>query len=224
MSATNNTLSITGGQGNYPLAFIETDKALEFTFASSQFSLDMFAMANAVSMKQGDVATLESRLYEVKAGLKITLPYEVQEKSVRINGFEEAETAAAGKFSMAATTVETPSTEITFFNGDVEVGDTIRVAYRRRVNGASVATVRTNSTTAKGALYAHWPVYSSGTDCTESAIKGYLHLYIPRVRVTALPGFDNSYKSAATNSVTFSAIDPKRADEKMYDLYYHDRI
>ena len=27
-------------------------------------------------------------------------------------------------------------------------------------------------------------------------------------------------KSAATNSVTFSAIDPKRADEKMYDLYY----
>ncbi len=50
------------------MAFIETDKALEFTFASSQFSLDMFAMANAVQMKQGDVATLESRLYEVGAG------------------------------------------------------------------------------------------------------------------------------------------------------------
>lgn len=177
-------------------------------------------MANAVQMKQGDVATLESRLYEVKIGLKITLPYEVQEKSVRIGGFDEAETAAAGKFSVTAATGETPSTEITFFNGDVEIGDTIRVAYRRRVNGASVATVKTNSTTAKGSLYAHWPVYSSGTDCTESAIKGYLHLYIPRVRVTALPGFDNSYKSAATNGVTFSAIDPKRADEKMYDLYY----
>ena len=72
----------------------------------------------------------------------------------------------------------------------------------------------------KGSLYAHWPVYSSGTDCTESAIKGWLHLYVPRVRVTALPGFDNSYKSAATNGVTFSAIDPKRADEKMYDIYY----
>lgn len=27
MAATNNSLSITGGQGNYPLAFIETDKA-----------------------------------------------------------------------------------------------------------------------------------------------------------------------------------------------------
>lgn len=180
----------------------------------------MFAMANAVSMKQGDMATLESRLYEVKAGLKITLPFEVQEKSVRINGYTEADEAAAGKFAVKIATDTSHSTEITFFEGDVETGDTLRVAYRRRVNGASVATVKTNSTTAKGALYAHWPVYSSGTDCTESAVKGYLHLFVPRVRVTALPGFDNSYKSASTNAVTFSAIDPKRADNKMYDLYY----
>lgn len=180
----------------------------------------MFAMANAVQMKQGDVATLESKLYEVKAGLKVSIPYETQAESVRINGFEQAATASAGKFSVTAGDNDAPTTEITFHEGDIAIGDTIRIAYRRRVNGASMATVKTNSTTAKGALYAHWPVYSSGTDCTESSIKGYLHLYIPRVRVTALPGFDNSYKSAATNSVTFSAIDPKRADEKMYDLYY----
>lgn len=177
-------------------------------------------MANAVAIKQADVATLESRLYEVAEGLKVTIPYEVQAKSVRINGFDEAEAAAAGKFSVQITTSDTPATVITFADDDVNAGDTVRIAYRRRVNGASVATVKTNSTTAKGALFAHWPVYSSGTDCTESAIKGYLHLFIPRVRVTALPGFDNSYKSASTNSVTFSAIDPKRADEKMYDLYY----
>ena len=174
----------------------------------------MFAMANAVKMVKGDVATLESRLYEVATGLKITLPYEVQEKSVRINGFEEAAEAAEGKFSVVITTTGegAPNTVITFAENDVAVGDTLRVAYRRRVNGASVATVKTNSTTAKGALYAHWPVYSSGTDCTESSVKGYLHLFIPRVRVTALPGFENSYKQAATKAVTFSAIDPKRAD------------
>lgn len=177
-------------------------------------------MANAVAIKQADVATLESRLYEVATGNTVTIPYEVQAKSVRINGFEEADAAAEGKITVKVTTGDTPSTVITFSEGDVAVGDTIRIAYRRRVNGASVATVKTNSTTAKGALYAHWPVYSSGTDCTESAVKGYLHLFVPRVRVTALPGFDNSYKSASTNSVTFSAIDPKRADEKMYDLYY----
>lgn len=100
------------------------------------------------------------------------------------------------------------------------VGDTIRVSYRRRVVEAQRVVVTTTGTTAKGSLYAHWPVYSSGTDCTEAAIKGWLHLYIPRVRVTALPGFDNSYKSASTNSVTFAAIDAKRADGKMYELDY----
>ena len=177
-------------------------------------------MANAVAMKKADVATLESKLYEVSDDLTITIPYETQTGSVRINGFEAATEAATGKFTVAVVSEGTPSTTVTFFEGDVSAGDTLRVAYRRRVNAASVATIKTNSTTAKGSLYAHWPVYSIGTDCTESSIKGWLHLYIPRVRVTALPGFDNSYKSATTNSVTFSAIDPKRADEKMYDLCY----
>ena len=124
----------------------------------------MFAMANAVAIKQADVSTLESRLYEVAEGLTVTIPYEVQAKSVRISGFDEAEAAAAGKFSVQITTGETPSTVITFADGDVEADDVVRVAYRRRVNGASVATIKTNSTTAKGALFAHWPVYSSGTD------------------------------------------------------------
>lgn len=177
-------------------------------------------MANATSQVKGDFATLESRLYEVTEGLQIVIPYETQPGSVKISGFTSGEAAAAGVFTEAASTTGSPKMTLTFFSGDVAIGDTLRVAYRRRVNGASVATVKTNSTTAKGALYAHWPVYSSGTDCTESSVKGYLHLYIPRVRVTALPGFDNSYKSASTNSITFSAIDPKRADEKMYDLLY----
>lgn len=223
MSNTANVQTITGGQGNYPLAYIETDKALEFTFASSQFTLDMFAMANAAKAIEGDVGTLETKRYEVGTGQTVTLPFEVQEGSVKIRGLALADEAAAGSFSVkitAATADAAGSTVITLAADDATAGDTIRVSYRRRVVGAQRVQVRTDSTTAKGALYAHWPVYSSGTDCTESSIKGWLHLYIPRVRVTALPGFDNSYKSASTNSITFAAIDPKRADSKMYELDY----
>ena len=138
----------------------------------------MFAMANAVKMQHGDVGTLESKLFEVETGFKVTIPYETQAKSVRINGFEEADEASNGCFAVTVSESGTPSTVITFLEGNVAVGDTIRVAYRCRVNGASLATVKTNSTTAKGSLYAHWPVYSSGTDCTESAIKVWLHLYL----------------------------------------------
>ena len=223
MSNTANVQTITGGQGNYPLAYIETDKALEFTFASSQFTLDMFAMANAAKAIEGDVGTLETKRYEVGTGQTVTLPFEVQEGSVKIRGLALADEAAAGSFSVnitAATADAAGSTVITLAADDATAGDTIRISYRRRVVGAQRVQVRTDSTTAKGALYAHWPVYSSGTDCTESSIKGWLHLYIPRVRVTALPGFDNSYKSASTNSITFAAIDPKRADSKMYELDY----
>ena len=223
MNNTANTQTITGGQGNYPLAYIDTDKTLEFTFSSSQFTLDMFQMANATNLTDGDFGTLETKRFEVTTGLKLTIPYECQTGSVKIRGLAEASTAAAGKYTVAITAAAAATagtTEVTFYEGDATVGDTIRVSYRRRVVGASKMTVTTKATTAKGALYAHWPVYSSGTDCTESSLKGWLHLYLPRCRVTALPGFDNSYKTASTNSVTFAAIDPKRSDEKMYDLYY----
>lgn len=145
--------------------------------------------------------------------------------SVRINGYTEAagQNAEAGKFKVAITAsgAETAGkTEITFAEGDQAVGDTVRVSYKRRLVDTQKVDVGTNSTTAKGALYAHWPVYSSGGDCTEAAVKAWLHLYLPRVRATALPGFDSSYKSAATNSVTFAAIDPKRGDNKMFGLYF----
>lgn len=221
MSANNNMLTITGGQSNYPLAYIETDRTLEFTFASAEFSLDMFGMANATPIKKKDTSTLESKLYRVGVGLTITIPYQTKEGSLRIKGFTEADGAPeAGKFTVDYGQDGEPETVITFNTGDCAVGDTMRVAYRRRVNGASVATVLTNSRTAKGSLSAHWPVYSSGTDANDSSIKGYLHLEIPRVRVTALPGFDNSYKSAATNSITFAAIDPKDADAQMYSLTF----
>ena len=55
---------------------------------------------------------------------------------------------------------------------------------------------------------------------TEQNIKGYLHIYMPKVRATALPGFSASYKSAQTNSVTFAAMDAKRGDKQSYSMIY----
>lgn len=62
--------------------------------------------------------------------------------------------------------------------------------------------------------------YSDGSDCQDATIKGILHLVIYRVRVTALPGFSNSYKTSSTNGLTFAAMDARRADKKMFDLIY----
>ena len=223
MTAGHNMITITGGQGNFPLAYIDTDSTLEFQFESSQFTLEIFEMANGVSQVEGDFGMLESNRFDVEAGLKIEIPYEVKEGSVIIRGLTEAAVAATGKFSVAITAAGADTngkTVVTFYEGDVTVGQTIRAAYQRRVVGSSKVPVKTTSTTAKGSLFAHWPLYSDGTSCADAAIKGYLHLYIPRVRVTALPGFSNSYKQASTTSLTFSAMNPKLGSKSMYDLVF----
>lgn len=218
MSDSSESLTINGGQSNFPLAIIDTTRTLEFTFDSSEFTMEMFEMANATNAEDADDYTvLESKRYEVLTGLKIEIPYAVAVDTIYINGFEKADAASEGKYTAAAADSKTT---ITFNTGDVAVGDTVRVAYERPVEGARVVTVKTKSTTAKGELFAHWPVYSSGTDCTEAAVKGYVHLHIFRCRVTALPGFDSSYKSAMTNGVTFTALDPKRAGDEMFELAY----
>lgn len=223
MTAGHNMITITGGQGNFPLAYIDTDSTLEFTFESSQFDTEIFEMANGVKIVEGDFGMMESARYDVETGLKITIPYEVKEGSVVIRGLEEASAVAEGKFKVEITAAgaETAGKAvITFNDGDVAVGQTVRVAYQRRVVGAAKVPVKTTSTTAKGELFCHWPIYSDGTSCADAAVRGILHLHIYRVRVTALPGFSNSYKQAATSGLTFAAMDPKKGKKQMYDLVY----
>lgn len=43
---------------------------------------------------------------------------------------------------------------------------------------------------------------------------------MPKVRVTALPGFSASYKTSQTPTLTFSAMDSHRSDKKSYDIIY----
>lgn len=220
----NETLTINGGQGAFPLAYLDTTKTLEFTFDIANFDLEIFEMANALNAANGDYGTLETKLYSVVTGPAITIPFEVQAGSVFIHGLtESADAPAAGEFKVtitAATASTAGSTSIALHAGDLAVGDEVRVSYKRRVVNAERVNVKTTSKSARGELYAHYPVYSDGADCTESAIKGWIHIYIPRVRCTAMPGVNTTYKGATTYSATFSGMDPKRADGKMWDITY----
>ena len=65
-----------------------------------------------------------------------------------------------------------------------------------------------------------YPCYSSGDDCSTAAIVGYLYVRIYRCRATQKPGFDSSYKSAASFSLTLAAMDAKRDDRKAYSIAY----
>lgn len=218
-------LTINGGQSNFPLAQIDTSKTFEIQAASAQFKLEMFEMANATTHTEGDVGILDGGLYEVGTGLKITIPYEVQANSVKITGAEEAQSVAAGKFTVSITAAGSDAdgkTEITFNTGDVAVGDSVFVTYKRRVNGGKIVSIDSNSTTARGSVTLIWPIYSAGTDCSEASEKARLILEVMRVRVTALPGFSSSYKQAGTNEITMAALDPKRADKRVARYIYEE--
>lgn len=185
----------------------------------------MFEIANAGNAVDGDSYTLETKKHAVVEGPKIELPFEVDVTSVFIRGLSLATdtTAAQGTFTAtvtAASETTEAKTTLTFASTDVAVGDEILVSYKRRIADAHDIIVNTNTASAKGEVWMHWPVYSSGTDCTEAAIKGWIHVHVYRVRVTALPAIDSSYKTAATHAMTFTALDPQRADNKMYRVTY----
>lgn len=223
---TNNIMEITGGWSQYPLAYIDTTKVLELAFSSADFSMDMFEMANDTELVATTDPVLKSALFEVDEDLVVTIPEayaKTPELMVYVNGFTTLSStgeSATGKIVVGSVAGSPGTTTLTFFTGDVAVGDTILVSYMHVPVDAQAIHVETNSSAARVELFAHYPIYSSGTDCSDASIKGYLTLRIYRARVTEMPAFDSSYKSEANPALRFSAIDPKRSDKRMFSLTY----
>lgn len=219
MAPSANNISINGGHSQYPIGFIDTDRGLECSFTNAMFDADMFEISNGSSAIDGDTCTFETKKVAILTGLKVELPFEVELPTINIRGLEYTteSTPTTGKFTA---TYANEKTTITFATGDVAVGDEYYISFNRRIANGHDIVVNTNTPSAKGTVWMHWPLYSSGTDCTEASIKGWVHVQVYRVRATALPGVDSSYKTAATHQMTFTAIDPMRADGKMYRITY----
>ena len=162
MTPTANSISITGGQSQYPIGFIDTDRGLECSFTDAKFDADLFEIVNAGSAVDADSSTVETKKYAVKTGGTIELPFETDATSVYIRGLElTTGTVETGKFTAS---VSGGKTTLTLSTDDVAADDEIYVSYNRRLADAHQITVKTNTATAKGEVWMHWPVYSSGTD------------------------------------------------------------
>lgn len=211
-------LQVTGGQGSFPLAYIDSGKSLDLSFTNAAFDMDMFELfgtdAAYDASAAAPVAIFTTERVTVASGNTVTLSHTpITTKTMYANGIVYGTTAGAGKFTVSGST-------LTFTAGDVEIGKDIDVNYYYNVEEAHVVPNKTNSQSARGEVWFHIPVYSSGTNCAESAIKGWVDIHVYRVRVTTNAPVDTSYKSAATFQVQFSAIDPKRVDKLMYEVHY----
>lgn len=208
-----NYTEVNAGWSIYPVAYLPGQGTMELTMTSGQFDADLFAMANGRDFEDDAAYTMPVTETLQIAENKITLSREPVEDSLYIRGLTQGEAAAEGIYAVEGS-------EVTFAEG--EGGDAngmVEVSYDVLCTDAQVVQID-NNTSAIGEAVFKWPVYAGGSDCSDSAIKGHVIMKVYKCRVTAMPGFDTSYKSAATNAVTFSAMDAKRADGSVYSIGY----
>ena len=189
---------------------------------SGQFNADLFAMANGKEFAaDATYSTFFTEYPEYDAtAYSLTLVRTPVEGTVSIAGLDPSTTDKDGTARTPDFTVS--GKVITIASGSrtgLVDGQAVEVMYEAVVNGANKIDIQ-NDTAAVGEAVFKWPVYASGEDCTESSIKGFVVVSAPRCRVTQQPGFDTSYKSAATNSCTWSALDPKQGKATWTMAYF----
>ena len=223
------SITITGGQGVFPLAYIDSTKSLDVSFTNAAFDMDMFEMTGTENATDGNEDTLITEKLTIdKSGTTLfthTSHVLDPSKTYYIHGLEyvSGTTATSGKFCVTTADTGHTGSKLIFHADDVAEDDDILATYTFVAANTHSVPVKTNSPMARGEVWMHFPVYSSGSDCSDAAIKAIVDLHIYRVRVTTPAPIDTSYKSAATFQVQFSSLDPQRSDKMMYEIIYREQ-
>jgi len=220
---------VNAGWSLYPVAYLPGQSTMEMQATSGQFNADLFAMANNQVFENKTYAVPYTAMYDIDEAAN-TVEIESDASivdTIEISGMTKGDAAAAGVFAVAETAPGEDNanykTVVTLFADDVNALDAKEIEITYYINRQANVIEVDNKSAAVGELLAKWPVYATGDESDAAGVKGYVLMKVYKCRVTAMPGFDTSYKSAATNSVTFSAMDPKRADEKVYDIAYIEK-
>lgn len=208
---------INAGWSLFPVAYLPGQSTMEISMTSGQFNGELFALANGTNFEADEnyETFYTEHLTPDATSHAVTLKHTPKEATVSIAGMTEG-TQAADETQEANATFAVDGATVTF---PASIEGPVEISYVYVVDGAHVAMID-NKTSAIGEAVFKWPVYNSGDDCTEASIKGYVIMHVFRCRVTQMPGFDTSYKSAATNSVTWATLDAKRDDDKAYSIAY----
>jgi len=215
-----NTVEINAGWSLFPVAVLQGQSTFEMQITSGKFEADLFAFANNKDQWVNDEAfEVPGTVFERvnKTDLTITLPHKAIEGSVKIEGLEEAAAAGDGKFHVDVVgTGADAKSKITF---EATMADKhMRVNYMYAANADYINIDNKQSAICEAVL--EFPVYDDGTDCSLSSEIGHVYVKVFKARISQLPGMDGSYKSASTFAFTLSALDAKRSDEAVYQIYY----
>lgn len=211
-----NTVEINAGWSLFPVAVLQGQSTFEMQITSGKFEADLFAFSNNKDSWENDEAfEVPGTVFERvdKTSLTITLPHAAVDGSVFIEGLTQAATAGDGTYSVATADGHTT---ITFENTMADKH--MRVNYSYLANADYINIDNKQSAICEAVL--EFPVYDDGTDCSLSAEIGHVYVKVFKARISQLPGMDGSYKTASTFAFTLSALDAKRTDEAVYQIYY----
>lgn len=205
------TTDINAGWSLFPVATLPGQSTFEMQLTSGEFNAELFAMANAV--EKYTTATFgvpQTEWLKMDANKKVTLKHTPNDQPVSIKGLN-------GSGQAADFTID--GNEITFTEASTE---TMEISYEFDEQLEQILI--DNKSSAIGECTLEYPVYSSGEDCTEASIIGYYYVRVFLARITAVPGFDASYKSAQTYQFTLTALDAshRRNDEYAYVCAYKE--
>lgn len=162
------------------VAYLPGQSTMEISLTSGQFNSDLFVMANGSTDAEGTYESGETYNVYVSETLKVV------ENKITLTKQPVADNGVYAYVSGYGTITTAPAEkQITLtFEGTTAPAE-VEVSYLTEVT-ADVIHVD-NQTAAVGEAVLKWPVYDDGTDCTKSAIKGYVVMKIFRCRVTQMP-------------------------------------
>lgn len=216
-------IDINNGWARLPQASIDTTQTIEITYATNKTDLEFFALLNNSEVLHDQVRILPTSedfdvpaVEEKETTVEIELPAGAMNPYIEGLDLATGDEPTSGKFTFSAGGGETKP-KVKLFAEDVEGLSSITIFYDEKLEGTTTVAVRDNVASASGSAEMRYRVYGSGEN---ASVIGYLIIQIYKAKVSAKPGFENSYGQSGTHSVTFTSLDAGRQDHNMYELIF----
>lgn len=204
------TDEVRGGDDPYPITEFPRTNNITITAQDALFDIDYMALSQGTKYeKKASVDMTEFLNVVIPADGIVELPEAPVEGSVVIKGFEKADQPAKGKFAVEGKKIT--------FHAD-NANDSINGIYKvKRTEGVkSVAGLKGKFP--KPFKFTHRvPIYND-----ENQIVQQMELTIFKCKSDSNFNFDLAQQQAYAPQVSLKALDPKRADKKLWDIVLVD--
>lgn len=211
ISGTGSETDVFAGDNPFPWTSFPTDKAITVTAQSANFSLKQLNITQGASVTTGTAVFTEVVEVLIPADGQIALDHEAIAGSVVVDGFTEASdlaTISAGQYFL-----DTTDGKLLHFAPD-DAGQEVEIVYEWNTEATAETLSVLKDTFAKPFKFIHRiPIYD---DNSQIVAQGQLTVY--KAKANNSFEFNLQRQTAYAPSLELRALDPKRADKKLWDF------